>query len=234
MNLQDKALKISQDTFLGGHPRLFETAGRMQLIILLKEGIYPSSKLLDIGCGCLRGGYWLIHFLNPGCYFGLEPNTAMLETGLKEFIDPSVLDRKQPRFDNNDTFDFSVFDETFDFFIARSIWSHTSKAQIKKMLDAFLLSSHEESAFLTSYLRAESRADEYRGEDWIGQSHESSTPGVVMHSLPWIRRSCRKRGLVVNEVTRKGDNFGRQVWLVIRHQQTSENYKKIFRERFTY
>ena len=234
MNLQDKALKISQDTFLGGHPRLFETAGRMQLIILLKEGIYPSSKLLDIGCGCLRGGYWLIHFLKPGCYFGLEPNTDMLETGLREFIDPDVFDRKQPRFNNNDTFDFSVFDETFDFFIARSIWSHAPKAQIKKMLDAFLLSSHEESVFLTSYLRAESPADEYRGKGWIGQSHESSTPGVVMHSLPWIRRNCLKRGLVVNEVTRKGDNFGRQVWLVIRHQKTSKNYKKIFRERFTY
>lgn len=152
MDLQNKALKISQDTFLGGHPKLFETAGRIQLIVLLKEGLYPSSKVLDIGCGCLRGGYWLIHFLNSGCYYGLEPNEAMIETGLREFVEPSISEYKKPRFSNNDDFDFSVFNETFDFFVARSIWSHASKVQIERMLDSFLLSSHEESTLRASKL----------------------------------------------------------------------------------
>ena len=67
--------------FLGGPLHLFETAGRLQLQILLKEGLYPDSKVLDVGCGCLRGGYWLIHFLDAGCYFGIEPHRRELEAG---------------------------------------------------------------------------------------------------------------------------------------------------------
>jgi hypothetical protein len=49
---------------------VLEIAGRLQFAMLIREGVYPSSKVLDIGCGCLRGGYWLIHFLGS---FGLEP-----------------------------------------------------------------------------------------------------------------------------------------------------------------
>ena len=71
--LQKKAEELSSTIFLGGPTKFIEIVGRLQLIILLKEGLYPDSKVLDIGCGCLRGGYWLIHFLNPNCYFGIEP-----------------------------------------------------------------------------------------------------------------------------------------------------------------
>jgi hypothetical protein len=100
-------------------------------MLLLKEGLYPESKVLDIGCGCLRVGYWLIHFLNPRCYFGMEPNRRMLEAGIEKILEPGLIDLKRPRFDCNADFDFSVFGERFDFFVARSIWTHASKTQIK-------------------------------------------------------------------------------------------------------
>ena len=230
MTLQSKALQIPDNIFLGGHPNLFETAGRMQLIILLKEGIYPSSKVLDIGCGCLRGGYWLIHFLDPGCYFGIEPNEEMLDIGIQEFIEPDVFSHRQPKFSNTDEFDFSVFGETFDFFVARSIWSHAPKEQITKMLDSFLVSSHRQSVLLTSYLRAENPEDDYIGDAWVGRSHESDTSGVVRHSLDWIRDVCHKRDLVANEVTKKGYNFGRQVWLKITYKDAPKR-DNIFRDK---
>jgi len=44
------------------------------------------DKLLDIGCGALCGGYWMINFLRPGCYFGVEPNTFMFEEGVKHLV----------------------------------------------------------------------------------------------------------------------------------------------------
>jgi hypothetical protein len=71
---------------------------------------------LDIGCGCLRAGYWLIHFLNPRCYFGMEPNRTMLEAGIEKILEPGLIDLKRPRFDCNADFDFSIFGERFDFF----------------------------------------------------------------------------------------------------------------------
>ena len=72
MNLEAKAESLTrQGVFLGGPPgeRSFEKIGRSQLVILLKNGLYPNSRVLDVGCGALRGGYWLINFLQPGCYF---------------------------------------------------------------------------------------------------------------------------------------------------------------------
>jgi SAM-dependent methyltransferase len=214
MTLQHKAELLAKDTFLGGPVRDFERVGRLQLITLLRAGLYPQSKVLDIGCGCLRGGYWLIHFLAPGHYFGIEPNRAMLEAGLHHLLEPEVLRTKQPRFDHNSSFDASVFGEKFDFFLARSIWTHASKGQIAQMLDSFVLSSAGGAVFLTSYLRARWPIfRDYTGSEWVGKSHESSRRGLVFHRLDWIRAECDQRGLSVIEL--KEERYNGQVWLKV-------------------
>src|SRR5260370_14272348 len=94
--------------FTGGPPHLFESAGRLQLSTLVREGINPSSKLLDVGCGCLRAGYWLVRLLDAGCYFGIEPNSTMLQAGLDHVLGSELQAAKKPLFDTNDRFDFSV------------------------------------------------------------------------------------------------------------------------------
>jgi hypothetical protein len=53
----------AQGVFTGEPPELFESAGRLQISTLIREGLNPDSKLLDVGCGCLRAGYWLVRFL---------------------------------------------------------------------------------------------------------------------------------------------------------------------------
>ncbi|CAG0947608.1 hypothetical protein ANRL1_04330 [Anaerolineae bacterium] len=115
--LMERANELeARGIFLGGPLQVFETAGRKLLTVLLSEGLTPSSNVLDIGCGCLRGGYWLIHFLDEGCYFGIEPNTEMLEAGINIVLEPGLADLKRPRFDHNAEFDFAIFKEKFDFF----------------------------------------------------------------------------------------------------------------------
>ena len=44
--------------FIGGK---WEEIGRLQYDFLREQGLQPQDKLLDIGCGCLRGG---IHFID--------------------------------------------------------------------------------------------------------------------------------------------------------------------------
>ncbi|MFV9644339.1 MAG: class I SAM-dependent methyltransferase [Desulfobacterales bacterium] len=216
--LQEKAEKLSKRGFFTGGPVAdFETIGRLQFITLLKEGLYPSSKVLDIGCGCLRGGYWIIHFLKCAHYFGIEPNREMLDAGIQEILGSDLVEEKQPRFDYNTAFDFSAFGEKFDFFVARSIWTHTSKQQIQNMLDLYIKTKRDRSVFLTSYLRAGLfRNRDYKGDRWIGKSHESTIPGLVYHSFKWITHECEKRGLRVKEL--KEDIWNRQVWLRITAQ----------------
>ena len=62
-----------------GHDPEFHRLGREQLVTLLEHGLTESSYLLDIGCGNLRGGRWLIPLLAPGHYCGIEPVPERVE-----------------------------------------------------------------------------------------------------------------------------------------------------------
>ncbi len=208
----------AEGIYLGGLAENFESGGRKQLITLLSEGITPSSKVLDIGCGCLRGGYWLIHFLDEGCYYGIEPNIEMLNGGIRIILEPGLADLKKPSFDHNEDFDFTVFGEKFDFFVARSIWSHASKQQIQKMLDGFISTAKPESVFITSYLKPTLFKPDYKGTAWVGRCHKSNVKGFVHHSLSWIQKECAQRGLVAKEIRGEAYNYFHQIWLKITHK----------------
>ena len=172
--LIERAIRLEKEgIFLGGPAKFFETAGRKQLTTLLSEGLTPASKVLDIGCGCLRGGYWLIHFLDKGCYFGIEPNTEMLDAGLRILLEPELLELKTTRFDPNSNFDFSIFEVKFDYLVARSIWTHASKQQIQTMLDGFVNTASTGAMFITSYIMPTLFKRDYKNSNLVGKSHES-------------------------------------------------------------
>ena len=82
--------------FLGGPKHKFVSAGRGQLEILLANGLIPDDRVLDVGCGALRGGWWLINFLRPDRYFGIEPNRAMLDAGKEVMVGDTLLQEKRP------------------------------------------------------------------------------------------------------------------------------------------
>lgn len=214
MTLQDKARLMSTQIFTGGPVDQFEIAGRMQFSLLIREGLNPDSKILDVGCGALRGGFWLIHFLKPGHYYGIEPNKAMVDMALEYLFDPIFVQEKQPQIDYNSKFDFSIFGKKLDFFLARSIWTHSSKLQIERMLDGFKENSEDGAVFLTSYLRASWPFHrDYKGSEWVGKSHESDAPGLVRHRFSWIQTQCTRRQLKVQELDY--GIFNRQRWLKI-------------------
>jgi hypothetical protein len=153
-SVQARAELLGAKTFLGVPVKDFEAAGREQLAYLLRAGLTPPSKVVELGCGVLRGGYWIIHFLNPGCYYGIEPHQDRLRSGIHVILEPETLQSERPSFDMNDRFDTSVFRKKFDFFLAYSIWTHASKPQIRLMLDSFLRDSHQNGVFLATFLPA--------------------------------------------------------------------------------
>ena len=211
--VQRAAEALARDgIFIGGPVKSFDTMGRHQLVTLLEQGLMPTHKVLDLGCGCLRAGYWLMHFLGSGCYHGIEPNQTVLQAGLDTFFDKGFLELKQPRFDHNDRFDFSVFGTQFDFVLARSIWSHAPPQQIETMLDQFAQHAGPDGVFLTSYRPAKWNKRQHRGREWVGQSHTSVTDGYVRYRLGWIRNCCARRGLAVE---RLDHNITTQIWLKI-------------------
>ncbi|HVS75020.1 MAG TPA: class I SAM-dependent methyltransferase [Candidatus Acidoferrales bacterium] len=213
MKLQQRAELAGAKGFLGVPVEGFAKGGREQLIYLLTAGLEPCSKVVDVGCGLLRGGYWLIHFLDPDCYCGIEPHEGRLRIGMQTILEPEILEAKRPRFDVNPRFDTSVFGEKFDYFLAYSVWTHASKPHIRAMLDSFLRDSKEDGVFLASYLPADWRHPDYQGESWFGNSHESDAPGCIYHSFRWIETECRHRGLAAQKLER--DKTHGQSWLAI-------------------
>ena len=167
--------------FLGVPLDTFESGGRERFIALLGEGLNAESKLLDFGCGVLRIGWWLIRFLDPGCYYGIEPARQRVEYGLRYLFAPGEVALKQPRFDDNADFDSSVFDVKFDYFLAGSIWTHACKRQVDATLDSFIRDSKPASLFLASYLPALSAEER---ETAVVFTANSSVGLVIAASLP--------------------------------------------------
>jgi hypothetical protein len=169
--------------------------------------------VLDLGCGCLRVGYWLVRFLDPGCYFGIDPVRKRVELGQQYVMGSELIKAKRPRFDFNPDFNSSVFGAQFDYFLAGSIWSHASKRQVEMTLDSFVRDSAAGATFLASYIPAISDEEDYQGDRWVGTSHESDTPGVIRHKFTWISEQCMQRGLRLLELP--GEAFDGQVWLKV-------------------
>lgn len=199
--------------FLGVPTHTFDEGGRRQFIALLREGLAPESSICEFGCGCLRTAYWLIQFLEPGHYCGIEPFQDRVVWGLETLIPKHLRDQKAPIFDFNADFDVSVFERTFDFFLAGSIWTHASKAHIETMLDGFAQHGAKDGVFLTSYLPARTPEEDYLGDKWVGTSHESDEPGIVRHNLSWIEEQCAAKELRVDALD--GQAFDDQFWLRI-------------------
>ncbi len=191
----------------------YEKTGRAQLEALIRNGLNPWDIFLDIGCGAFCGGYWVMHFLNAGCYHGIEPNVKMFQGGLSHILEPDLLELKKPKFDHNDQYDFSVFNIRFNYLFAQSIWTHAGKKDIVKMLDGFVEHSADKARFLTTIKLPDLFHRDYKGDDWVGGSHESDVAGTVRHSFSWIRDACTKRGLTVKRL--KGEKINTQHLILI-------------------
>ena len=137
----------------------------------------------------------------------------MLSFG-REIILPEGLEKaKNPHYDTNCRFDFSVFGEKCDYFIARSIWTHSSRQQITTCLDQFVHNRRPEGKLLVSYLPSSAEFPPYMGDAWLGISAESITEGYAFHPLPWLTQICHERGLQLTELDQY--TFNLQRWLEI-------------------
>lgn len=105
---------------------LWEELGALQFEYLRDNGLEPGSKLIDIGCGSLRGGVRFVSYLDAGNYFGLDSNASLLDAGFRRELTPLGLAHKAPRAQlvANGEFDFGGFPDGFDFALAQSLFTH--------------------------------------------------------------------------------------------------------------
>jgi len=107
-----------------GPPEYFDLIGAQQFCVLVNLGLRAHHRLLDVGCGCLRGGRFLIPYLDKRHYMGLEPDTALLDAGLSDELGWDMHCSKRPIFYHFSDFQLSAIRESFDYILAQSILSH--------------------------------------------------------------------------------------------------------------
>ena len=115
----------------GGNPEAWYGHGMFIYHFLVKNGLKSTDKFLDIGCGSLRIGQFIIPFLETGNYFGLEPERDLIESGLNNELRFNIEEFKKPSFASNYDFDFSFCPE-YDVALAQSVFSHLTMEDIKK------------------------------------------------------------------------------------------------------
>jgi hypothetical protein len=71
--------------------------GKIQYEFLLDQGLKPEHRLLDIGCGCLRGGVHFTPYLNPGNYWRIDHNNSLIEAGWNIELSELGFQSRQPR-----------------------------------------------------------------------------------------------------------------------------------------
>lgn len=112
----------------------WDEMGRVQLDFLKAQGLTPSMRFLDVGCGSLRAGRLLVPYLDPGHYYGVDIAAEIIEAGYEDELDdesrarlPLSNLRMTDRFDC----DFGV---EFDMAIAQSLFTHVSLNHIRLCL----------------------------------------------------------------------------------------------------
>lgn len=112
---------------------LWDEVGKLQFDFLLQQGLQPNMKLLDVGCGCLRGGLHFIRYLNAGNYYGIDSNESLINAGYEIELGLTNLKEKMPRANLlvNEQFQAGLLGVAFDFAIAQSVFTHLPMNIIK-------------------------------------------------------------------------------------------------------
>lgn len=127
----DLRAKRDPKTAVGG---MWDEVGQMQIDFLTREGLAKNHRMFDIGCGTLRGGRHFIAHLDPEGYTGIDISEGVIEAGKQLLVDEGLID-KRPRLIANTGGDlrFTMFtDETFDFILAQSVFTHLKKEHIEE------------------------------------------------------------------------------------------------------
>jgi cyclopropane fatty-acyl-phospholipid synthase-like methyltransferase len=197
--LKKEEKKITYKSFVGPE-ELYDVIGLVQFSLLAYNGLKTKDKVLDIGCGSLRLGKYLISFLNKGNYFGIEPNDWLVKAALKFEISKTIKDKKAATFSNTDDFNLKIFDQKFDHLIANSIFIHACMDQIKECFKNAHEVMEDKGTFFFNFIEGEDNEKDF----W-------SYPSAVTYKKETLKKLANKAGFIWKDIVWYYP--GRQIWV---------------------
>lgn len=130
---------------------LWDEVGALQLAFLQSVGMKPEHKLLDVGCGCFRGGVRFLKYVGNENYVGLDKDQSLVLAGFKNELPQAGIDGKTVTTVINEDFDLSGYDAAFDYAIAQSVFPHITRDEIKKCVRSVCKSLKPGGCFYATY-----------------------------------------------------------------------------------
>lgn len=169
-----------------GRAENYDRMSAVQFSLLAMLGLRDNHRLLDLGCGSLRGGRLFIPYLQPGHYFGIEPNKWLVDGAIRNELGNELIALKRPQFAHNDDFNLEVFSTDFDYMLAQSIFSHTGITQLRRCLQSASRVLKPDGLLVATIV--ERHEDQYQDE-WV-------YPGLNHFSWATITSICAEYGMV--------------------------------------
>ncbi|MBB4935591.1 ubiquinone/menaquinone biosynthesis C-methylase UbiE [Lipingzhangella halophila] len=108
--------------------------GAVQFDYLVKHGLNPEDRMLEIGCGNLRAGWRFIEYLEPENYYGIDISPDILFAA-QETVATKKLQDKLPRLTPVRDLTFSFLPDSFFRVVhAHSVFSHSPLSVIDQCL----------------------------------------------------------------------------------------------------
>lgn len=177
---------------LVGSPALWEMKRRFQVEFLRSRGLQPSDRLLDLGCGTLRGGIPLIEHLDARGYVGIDVRPEVIEEAEAELA-LHRLAHKHPTLLATGRLAELVLDRTFDVVWAFSVLIHMDADHLA---EALAFSARHLSS--TGVLYANVNVGDRAPGGWQGFP-------VMWRPLHAYGEAARQAGLVMEDLGTLGD-----------------------------
>ncbi|MGP0065152.1 MAG: class I SAM-dependent methyltransferase, partial [Isosphaeraceae bacterium] len=187
--------------------------------LLCALGLRSRHTLLDFGCGSLRAGRFLLTYLDPGNYYGIEPNQWLIKTSIETEFGEDLVRIKRPHFDDNQ--DFRVpFDAKFDYILAQSIFSHTGTDLARQAIQNFSRALKDDGLIVATFVLGRRDPVEDR---WV-------YPGCVTFRPGTVRRIAAEAGLVSARIP--WFHPSRQTWYLMARRANSRRLPTPRQRRF--